>query len=118
MLEVDLKKITAPDFTISVRPSSPSLVVTNEGTIPQAYWQPRDPRLDRLGLLNDLKRGVVVEGAALSNPAEKVVDLTGRFAVGDRGMTLVGEAVRIVRSGVSPRLRYTSLSGWGTRIRT
>jgi hypothetical protein len=68
MLEVDLKKITAPDFTISVRPGSPALVVTDEKTIPSTYWQPREPRLDRLGLLNDLKRGVMVEGATLSNP--------------------------------------------------
>jgi hypothetical protein len=68
MLEVDLRKIVAPDFTISVRPGSPALVVTEEGAIPPTYWQPREPRLDRLGLLNDLKRGVVVEGATLSNP--------------------------------------------------
>jgi len=69
MLEVDLKKITAPDFTISVRPGTPALVVTEENSIPEPYWVPRDPRLDRMGLLNDLKRGVVVEGATLSNPA-------------------------------------------------
>lgn len=69
MLEVDLKKITAPDFTISVRSGSPALLVTNEGAIPRAYWRPRDPHLDRLALLNDLKRGVVVDGVALSNPA-------------------------------------------------
>jgi len=69
MLEVDLKKITAPDFTISVRPGTPALVVTEENSIPEPYWVPRDSRLDRMGLLNDLKRGVVVEGATLSNPA-------------------------------------------------
>jgi hypothetical protein len=69
MLEVNVKKITAPDFTASIRPGSPALVVTEEGAIPPTYWQPRDPRLDRLGLLNDIKRGVVVEGATLSNPA-------------------------------------------------
>jgi hypothetical protein len=69
MVEVDLKKITAPDFTISVRPGNPSLVVTDEAAIPSSYWQPREPRLDRLGVLNDLKRGATIEGAALSNPA-------------------------------------------------
>ena len=68
MLEVDLKKITAPDFTVSVRPGTPALVVTEEGSIPEPYWLARDPRLDRLGLLNDLKKGVPVTGAALSNP--------------------------------------------------
>ena len=39
MLEVDLKKITAPDFTVSVRPGSPALVVTDEAAIPAAYWR-------------------------------------------------------------------------------
>ena len=68
MIEVDIRKITAPDFTVSVRPGTPALVVTEEGVIPEPYWQPREPRLDRLGLLNDLKKGVAVAGAALSNP--------------------------------------------------
>ena len=68
MLEVDLKKVAAPDFTVSVRPGSPALVVVNEGAIPPTYWEPREPRLDRLGILNDLKKGLVVEGASLSNP--------------------------------------------------
>jgi hypothetical protein len=68
MIEVDLRKIAAPDFTVSVRPGSPALVVTDEGAIPAPYWQPREPRLDRLGLLNDLKRGMPIAGAALSNP--------------------------------------------------
>ena len=59
MLEVDIRKVAAPDFTASVRPGSPALVVVDEGAIPPPYWEPREPRLDRLGLLNDLKNGVV-----------------------------------------------------------
>ena len=51
-----------------VRPASPALVVVDEGAIPAAYWVPREPRLDRLGVLNDLKSGVRIEGAELSNP--------------------------------------------------
>ena len=68
MLEVDIRKVAAPDFTASVRPGSPALVVVDEGAIPTPYWEPREPRLDRLGLLNDLKKGLPVEGAQLSNP--------------------------------------------------
>jgi hypothetical protein len=68
MVEVDIRKIAAPDFTLSVRPGSPSLVVVDEGAVPAPYWEPREPRLDRLSLLNDLKRGVPVGGVALSNP--------------------------------------------------
>lgn len=68
MFEVDLKKITAPDFTISIRPGLPALVVTDEKAIPTAYWQEREPKLDRQGLLSDLKHGASVPGVELSNP--------------------------------------------------
>jgi hypothetical protein len=68
MVELDLKKITAPDFTISVRPGMPALLVLDEAAVPSIYWEPREPRLNRQGLLNDLKGGAEVEGVALSNP--------------------------------------------------
>lgn len=68
MLEVDVKKIAAPDFTLSVRPGSPAIAAIDEAAIPDAYWKPRDPALNRSGLLSDLKAGVPVAGAALSNP--------------------------------------------------
>ena len=68
MLQVDIRKITAPDFTVSVRPGSPALVVVDEAAIPADYWVPREPRLDRLGLIDDLKKGDVVAGVTLSNP--------------------------------------------------
>jgi hypothetical protein len=69
MVEVDLKKITAPDFTVSVRAGSPALVVVDEAAVPATYWVPRDPRLDRAGLISDLKNGLTVAGAELSNPS-------------------------------------------------
>ncbi|MGB7691062.1 MAG: siphovirus Gp157 family protein [Pseudolabrys sp.] len=68
MVELDLKKITAPDFTVSVRPGMPALLVLDEAAVPSIYWQPRDPRFDRQGLLNDLKEGANITGVALSNP--------------------------------------------------
>jgi hypothetical protein len=68
MVELDLKKITAPDFTISIRPGLPHLLVLDEAAVPSMYWEPRDPRLDRQGLLNDLKDGADITGVALSNP--------------------------------------------------
>jgi hypothetical protein len=68
MVEVDIRKIAAPDFTVSVRSGSPSLVVVDEGSVPEPYWEPREPRLNRAGLLADLKRGVDVPGTHLSNP--------------------------------------------------
>jgi hypothetical protein len=68
MVEGDVKKITAPDFTIFVRAGSPALQVVNEQAIPEGFWEPRPPRLDRLALLAALKRGQTVAGAELSNP--------------------------------------------------
>jgi hypothetical protein len=68
MLELDIKKITAPDFTVSIRPGMPALLVLDEAVVPGIYWQPSAPRLDRQGLLSELKGGAEIDGVALSNP--------------------------------------------------
>src|SRR5215471_16592899 len=68
MIELEIEKITAPDFTVSVRPGLPSLLVLDEAAVPSIYWQPVAPRLDRHGLLNELKGGTEIEGVTLSNP--------------------------------------------------
>ena len=68
MVELDLKKLSAPDFTASIRPGTPALMVIDEAAVPNIYWEPRQPRLNRQGLANDLKQGAEIAGAALSNP--------------------------------------------------
>ena len=68
MVELDLKKITAPDFTVSIRPGLPSLLVLDEAAVPSIYWQPSEPRLNRQKLSNELKTGAEIAGATLSNP--------------------------------------------------
>jgi Gp157 protein len=68
MAELDIKKLQAPDFTASLRPGMPSLLVIDEAAVPSIYWEPRPPKLDRVGLLTDLKQGTEVSGAALANP--------------------------------------------------
>ena len=68
MVELDLKKVTAPDFTVPIRPGMPALLVLDEAAVPSIYWEPRDPRLNRQGLLSDLKDGADIKGVALSNP--------------------------------------------------
>src|SRR5262245_34579763 len=52
MIELEIKKITAPDFTVSVRPGLPALIVLDEAAVPSIYWQEVAPRLDRQGILN------------------------------------------------------------------
>jgi hypothetical protein len=68
MVELDLKKLEASDFTASIRPGTPALLVLDEAAVPSIYWEPREPRLNRQGLANDLKQGAEITGVALSNP--------------------------------------------------
>jgi hypothetical protein len=68
MIELDLKKLAAPDFTASIRPGTPALMVIDEAAVPSIYWEPREPRLNRQELTNDLKQGAEIAGVALSNP--------------------------------------------------
>jgi hypothetical protein len=68
MVELDLKKITAPDFTVSIRPGMPALLILDEAAVPSIYWQPSDPRLKRHELLGELKAGAEIQGVSLSNP--------------------------------------------------
>ena len=68
MIELDIKKITAPDFTVSIRPGMPSLLVLDEAAVPSIYWQPVPPKLNRQELLTELKQGAEITGVTLSNP--------------------------------------------------
>src|SRR5262245_43476325 len=69
MTEAGLKKLEQPDFTASARLGAPPLVVTSERAIPEAYWLPQPPKLDRQTLTSDLRRGDQVPGACLGNAA-------------------------------------------------
>jgi hypothetical protein len=68
MLETAVKKVMAPDFTVSLRPGTPSLMVVDEAAIPDAFWEPQAPHLKRQELVVELKQGRAIEGAELSNP--------------------------------------------------
>jgi len=68
MVELDLTKLTAPDFTASIRAGMPALVVLNEDDVPKIYWQPGEPRLKRQKLAEDLKQGDEIAGVALADP--------------------------------------------------
>ena len=68
MSEVGFTKLEQPDFTVSTRAGSPALIVVAEDKIPNAYWLPQPPKLDRQTILGELKRGAEIPGAQLSNP--------------------------------------------------
>ena len=67
MNDAGLRRIEAPDFTVSMRSSAPSLIVTAEKEIPSSFWLPQPPKLDRQALLGALKSGVAISGVELSN---------------------------------------------------
>ena len=68
MSEAGLGRLEQPDFTASTRAGSPGLIVVSEQVIPEAYWLPQPPKLDRQGILGELKRGAAIPGTELSNP--------------------------------------------------
>ena len=60
------RKIEGPDVTIGLRAGVPSVAVTDEAKIPDQYWK-ITRSLDKAAIRDDLKQGVVIDGAALSN---------------------------------------------------
>lgn len=67
MEDAGIEKILEPDFTVSLRVSPPGVAVTNEAEIPEPYWIPQPPKLDRKGILDALKTGTRVPGATFTN---------------------------------------------------
>ncbi len=67
MERADVRKLTEPDLTVSLRPSRAPLVLTDEEVIPEGYWKAQAPKLDRQGLIAALSAGRDVPGALLGN---------------------------------------------------
>jgi hypothetical protein len=67
MEDSGIEKILAPDFTVSLRVSPPGVAVVNEAEIPEPFWIPQAPKLDRKGILDALKAGTRVPGATFTN---------------------------------------------------
>jgi hypothetical protein len=62
-----IEKVLDPDLTISLRTTSGGVEVTDEKSIPDAFWTPQPPRLNKAMLLDILRGGANVEGARLGN---------------------------------------------------
>ena len=67
MEETGVEKLCEPDFTVSLRISPPGVVITSEEDIPEWFWIPQAPKLDKRGILDAIKAGTAVAGAELSN---------------------------------------------------
>lgn len=65
MNRAQLKKLSEPEFTVSLRQSPPKLFIVAEDDIPEGYWKPQPPKLDRQSILSDLKNGDSLPGVSL-----------------------------------------------------
>ena len=73
MEEAGIEKILEAEFTISLRVQPPGLQVTNEADIPEWFWIPQPPKLDRRKVLETIKAGTAVIGAELANSRVNLV---------------------------------------------
>jgi hypothetical protein len=67
MIEARIDRLAQPDFTASLRRSSPAVVIVDEKAIPQTFVEMR-PHIRKRELLDALKDGAEIPGATLSNP--------------------------------------------------
>jgi Siphovirus Gp157 len=68
MTEAEIQTVIEPDFTASLRRGAPVLDMAAEERIPESYWKPQPPKLDRQALLAALKEGSEIEGVTLGAP--------------------------------------------------
>ena len=64
----ELKKLTEPDFTASVRTGPPSVAITSEPDLPIEYLIPQPAKPDKRAILEALSAGAFVPGAMLAQP--------------------------------------------------
>ena len=65
MTKAELKRLIDHDFTVSLRTGGPTLEILQPDRIPEDYWKPQPPKLDRQRLIHDLKHGLSITGAQL-----------------------------------------------------
>ena len=68
----DIRKLSEPDFSASLRIVPPSLHVIDEDVVPDNFWNPQPPKLDRQALLAHLKANQSIPGVSLNNGAQTV----------------------------------------------
>jgi hypothetical protein len=62
---VGIDKIKGELFTVAIQQNNPSVLVTDEKSIPNEYWIQQEPKLDRKLLLETIKAGETVRGAEI-----------------------------------------------------
>ncbi|MCW5726942.1 siphovirus Gp157 family protein [Parvibaculum sp.] len=72
MVRAEIKRLVMPDFTASLRTVPPGLVVEDEAQVPEAFWRPQPPKLDRAALSDALRRGEQIAGATLGDARRSI----------------------------------------------
>lgn len=68
MQETGMKKLMAPDFSLSIGAGKPKLLITDETAIPEQYLRvKREP--DKIAILEAIKNGYTPTWATMSNAA-------------------------------------------------
>jgi Siphovirus Gp157 len=67
MDRTEIKKIEQPDFTASLRVTPRQLIIHDEKLVPEAFWVPQPPKLDRRRLSAALAADPSIPGATLGN---------------------------------------------------
>lgn len=73
MLETGIKKIEAPDFTLSLKRVAPQLVITNENILPASFLNTKTINTpDRTAIKRAIASGEIVAGALLGNAGHNI----------------------------------------------
>ena len=65
MRAVGMSRIKGALFTVAIQKNPPSVEVLDEGEIPEGYWVPQPPKLNRKEIVEALKLGIEIPGAEL-----------------------------------------------------
>ncbi|RWR06715.1 siphovirus Gp157 family protein [Siminovitchia fortis] len=65
MISSDMKRIKTELFSFNIQKNPPSVFVRSEKSIPEEYFIPQEPKLDKKALLADLKEGKEVPGVEI-----------------------------------------------------
>lgn len=63
LTHAEIQKLKAGRFTVAIQASAPSVKVHDKTTVPQDFFIPQEPKLDRRALLSALKLGREIPGA-------------------------------------------------------
>ncbi len=65
LVGANIDKVKGTVFTVSIQNNPPSVNIQDDATVPDKYYIPQPPKLDKKALLEDVKAGAIIEGISL-----------------------------------------------------